>query len=46
MSGKRHTRVLPARLECEHVLAIAAEADVDDLSQRLVHLLVRFGARA
>ena len=43
MSAKRNTRVLPARLECEHVLPIAAEADVDDLSQRLVVLLVRAG---
>jgi hypothetical protein len=31
---------LPARIECEHVLPIAAEADVEDLAQRLVHLLV------
>lgn len=43
MSGKRSSRTLPLRLECEHVLPIAAEADVHDLSQRLVHLLVRFG---
>jgi len=41
MSGKR--RGLPARLECEHVLPIAERANVENIAQRLILLLVRGG---